>query len=91
MKKSCPQWDSNPGLSAYEANALSIELLEPINIDHPKVAAFTLTFYVNYLYQVVGVTMICRVFFSYNICIVLLFDLLRLLLTVKRYLNVLHD
>ena len=40
MKNSCPQWDSNPGPSAYEANALSVELLELINIDHPKVTAF---------------------------------------------------
>ena len=24
MKNSCPQWDSNPGSSAYEANALTI-------------------------------------------------------------------
>ena len=37
MKNSCPHWDSNPGPSAYEANALSIELLELINIDHLKV------------------------------------------------------
>ena len=34
MKNSCPQWDSNPGPSACEANALSVELLELINIDH---------------------------------------------------------
>ena len=31
MKNSCPLWDSNPGPSAYEANALSVELLEQIN------------------------------------------------------------
>ena len=30
MKNSCPQWDSNPGPSAYEANALKVELLEMI-------------------------------------------------------------
>ena len=30
MKNPCPQWNSNPGLSAYEANALSVELLELI-------------------------------------------------------------
>ena len=28
MKNSCQQWDSNPGPSAYEANAPSVELLE---------------------------------------------------------------
>ena len=27
---------SNPGASAYEANTLSVELLELINIDHLK-------------------------------------------------------
>ena len=40
-KHSCPQWDSNPGPSAYEANKLSVELLELINIDHLKVTPFT--------------------------------------------------
>ena len=40
MKNYCPQWDSNPGPYAYEANALSVELLELINIDHIKVTAF---------------------------------------------------
>ena len=63
MKKSCPQWDSNSGPSAYKANALSIELLELMNIDHLKVTAFNLSF----------------------LSIVLLFDLLRRLLTVKSY------
>ena len=45
MKNSCPQLDSNPGPSAYEANALSFELLQLINIDHLKVT----TFYLNFL------------------------------------------
>ena len=40
MKNSCPQLDSNSRPSAYEANALSVELLELINIDHLKVTAF---------------------------------------------------
>ena len=44
MKNSCPQWDSNPGPSAYEANALSVKLLELIDIDHLKVTAFYLSF-----------------------------------------------
>ena len=39
MNNSCPQWDSNPGLSAYEANALSVELSELINIDQLKASA----------------------------------------------------
>ena len=43
MKISWSQWDSIPGPSANEANALSVELLELINIDHPKVSAFYLT------------------------------------------------
>ena len=42
-KNSFPQWDSNPGPSAYEANALNVELLELINIDHLKVTAFYLS------------------------------------------------
>ena len=41
---SCPHWHSNPGLSAYEANALSVELIELINIGHLKVTAFYLSF-----------------------------------------------
>ena len=40
MKNSCPQWDLNPGYSAYEANALSVELLELISIDHLMVTVF---------------------------------------------------
>ena len=40
MKNSCPQWDSSPGLSAYEANALSFKLLQVINIDDLKVTTF---------------------------------------------------
>ena len=43
MKNSCPQWDLNPVPSAYKAIALRVELLELINIDHLKVAAFYLT------------------------------------------------
>ena len=42
MKNSCPQWDSNLGPSAYEANTLSVELLELMNIDHLKVTTFYL-------------------------------------------------
>ena len=44
MKNSFPQWDSNPGPSAYEANALSVEVLELINIDHRKVTSFYFSF-----------------------------------------------
>ena len=40
MKNACQKWDSNPGPSAYEANALSVELLELIYIAHLKVTAF---------------------------------------------------
>ena len=43
MKNSCPQWGSNPGPSAYEANALSLGLLELVNIDLLKVNAFYLS------------------------------------------------
>ena len=43
MKNSCPQSDSIPVPSAYEANALSVEQLELINIDHRKVTAFYLS------------------------------------------------
>ena len=31
-KKSCPQWDLNPGPSAYEANSLSVVLLAEISL-----------------------------------------------------------
>ena len=34
MKNSCPQWDSNPGLSAYETDSLRIALLVEISIKH---------------------------------------------------------
>ena len=37
MKNSCPQWDSNPGPSAYEANSLSLALLVEISIEHLNV------------------------------------------------------
>ena len=43
MKHSCPQWDSNPGPSAYEANAQSVQLLELINIVQLKVIVFYLS------------------------------------------------
>ena len=44
IKSTCPQWDSNPGTSAYEVNTLSDKLLELINIDHIKLTAFYLSF-----------------------------------------------
>ena len=44
MKSACPQWDSNPGPSAYVVNTLSYKLLELINIDHIKMTAFYLSF-----------------------------------------------
>ena len=37
MKNSCPQWDSKPVPTVYEANLLSIALLDLISIDHLKV------------------------------------------------------
>ena len=40
MNNSCPQRDSIPGLSAYEANALSVELSDLIDIDHQTATAF---------------------------------------------------
>ena len=46
MKNSCPQWDSNPGLSAFKANALSVELLVLRNIDHLKVTAYGHEFFI---------------------------------------------
>ena len=44
MKNSCSLSDLNQGPSAYEADALSVELLELINIDHLKVRAFNMSF-----------------------------------------------
>ena len=44
MKLPCPQWDSDPGPSAYKANALSVALLELITLDHVKVVALYLSF-----------------------------------------------
>ena len=44
MKNACPQWDSNPPPSAYYANALNVEPLKLINIDHLKMTAFYLSF-----------------------------------------------
>ena len=52
IKSSCQQWDSNPGPSAYEANALSVELLELIYIEHLKVTAF----YLDVLFKVACTT-----------------------------------
>ena len=37
MKNSCPQLDSNPGPSAYEAKSLSIALLGQIFMEHLNV------------------------------------------------------
>ena len=37
MKYSCPQWDSNPGPSAYKAKSLSVVLLDEILIAHLNV------------------------------------------------------
>ena len=53
MKNVFPQWNSNSGPSAYEANALhvSVKLLKLIHIDHLKVT----TFYLSVLLIVVPV------------------------------------
>ena len=37
MKNFCPHWDSNPGHSAYEANSLTIVLLDEMSIEHLNV------------------------------------------------------
>ena len=56
MKNSCPQWDSNPVPSAYEANSLSIALLDLISIEHLKVERVLLECAIKiYLYHVVDV------------------------------------
>ena len=34
MKYSCPQWDSTPGPSAYDAKPLNVALLDEISIEH---------------------------------------------------------
>ena len=81
MKSACPQWDSNPGPSAYEVNTLSDKLLELINIDHITFTAFYLSFLCElhmprvHLVLPVLFLKILSCIFSYNICIVLLFDL----------------
>ena len=36
MKTFCPQWDSNLIPYVYEANTLTIALLDPISIEHLK-------------------------------------------------------
>ena len=50
MKNSSPGFE--PGTSAYEPNALSVELLELINIDHLKVSAYT--YYLSVLLIVIS-------------------------------------
>ena len=81
-KNSGPKWDSSPGPSAYEANLLSVEQLELINIDPVKVTAFYLSFLCKLPVQRAHLVLpvfisleILLCIFSYNICIVLLFDL----------------
>ena len=44
MKNYCPQWGLKPGSFTYEANTLSVELLELINIDHLKVTKVYMSF-----------------------------------------------
>ena len=71
MKNSFLQLDSNPGPSTYEANALSVEPLELINIDHLKVTAFYLSFLCKVPVPCVHLVLpvlfleICREFSSY--------------------------
>ena len=86
-ENSCPQWESNLVPSAYEANALGVELSELINIDHLKVTAFYLSFLCKLPVPRGQCNNDLSCIFSYirYICIVLLFDLLRRLLTVKSY------
>ena len=52
MENSWQQWDSDLGDSTYEANELSVDLLELIYIDHLKVAAL----YTSVLLKVTYVT-----------------------------------
>ena len=68
MKTSCPQRDSNRAFSAYEANALSIGLLELISIiENLEFDRLNLPVTRGRYSK-----MICRVVLPYNICIVLL-------------------
>ena len=91
MKISCPHWNSNLGSSAYEANALSVELLELMYIDHQKMTAIYLSFICILPVPCGRCNNNLSCIFLIYICIVLLFDLLRRLITVKSYENVLHD
>ena len=94
MKSSCQHWDLNPGSFASEANRSVLAKRCAISWDIYRALKywprFACVFYLNYLYHVVDVAKFF-VFLSYNICIVLLFALFRRLLTVKSWLNVIHD
>ena len=86
-ENSCPQRDSNPGTFAYEATSLSVALLVEICMELLKFDCVLLERDIKIdLYRAPRSRcskIIRRVFLSYNIRIVFLFDLFRRLLTVK--------
>ena len=86
MKNSCPHWDLNQGSFASEANGSVLVKGCTISwdIEHLNIDRVLLEFSI-YITVPRGrcSKMIFIVFLSYNICIVLLFALLRRLLTVK--------
>ena len=56
IKKSCPEWDSNPESSAYEATALTITLRGMLSIKRVKIYRFVPVLYLEmHMYHVVDV------------------------------------
>ena len=74
IKKSCSLWDSNPGPSVYEASALPLSHDTDISRADKRSPGFTCAIFRSLpVARVRCSKIICRLFFSSDICIVVLF------------------
>ena len=74
IKNVCPLWDSNPGPSVYEASALPLSHKGRCQFADKTSPGFNCAIFRNLPVACVRCSkIICRLFLSYDICIVLLF------------------
>ena len=93
MKNSLPTMGIEPLTFRFRSECATTELRSLVSLDGIKVHLFFTCAIFRNLPAAHGrcSKIICRVFLSYNSCIVLLFDQIRSLLTVTSLQNVIYD